>query len=246
MQELANAFAERIVVTPSQAFSSFAVGSVEPSSNVGPWLKNCLMWFVFDDVTARYVPIKKGGFDTVQKFQSNGTYTVPDDIYKLMIEGWGAGGGGTSNGGGGDGAGGGGGGWGMKIIDVTPGQSVEITVGSGGGPGTAGTATIIKLNGVTIMTANGGGIGSPNPGASGGVVTDADVFTNGGSGSGAHYSAGGLGGDSPRGGAGGVATDSLADVLNGKFPGGGGSGGTAGLMGGAGGTGGNGQVLIWS
>lgn len=58
MQDLGAAIAARLIISSNQSFSSFAVGSLEPTSNVGPWLKDCLEWFVFDDATARYVPIK--------------------------------------------------------------------------------------------------------------------------------------------------------------------------------------------
>ncbi len=60
MQELFDAMVQRLIVTPNQVFTSFAQGSVEPTSNVGPWLKDCETWFVWDDTTARYQPIAKG------------------------------------------------------------------------------------------------------------------------------------------------------------------------------------------
>lgn len=53
-QELANAIAQRMLVTFSQKFTSFAIGAVAPTSNVGPWLKNCTEWYVWNDTTGQY------------------------------------------------------------------------------------------------------------------------------------------------------------------------------------------------
>lgn len=60
MQELGDAIAARLIVTPSQSFNSFAIGSVAPTSNIGPWLRDCLTWYVYDDATASYVPMRFG------------------------------------------------------------------------------------------------------------------------------------------------------------------------------------------
>lgn len=57
MQELAAAIAQRLIITPSAAFTSFASGSTAPSSNVGPWLKDCETWYVWDDSIGAYVPM---------------------------------------------------------------------------------------------------------------------------------------------------------------------------------------------
>jgi len=52
--------------------------------------------------------------------------------------------------------------WGVKIIDVAVGDVVEFVIGAGAagqtvaGTGIAGTATLVKLNGTTIMTCNPG------------------------------------------------------------------------------------------
>lgn len=58
MQELFEAMVQRLIVTPNQAFTSFASGSVAPTSNVGPWLKDCETWFVWDDAIGAYVPMQ--------------------------------------------------------------------------------------------------------------------------------------------------------------------------------------------
>jgi len=52
--------------------------------------------------------------------------------------------------------------WGVKVIDVAVGDVVEFVIGAGAagqtvaGAGIAGTATLVKLNGTTIMTCNPG------------------------------------------------------------------------------------------
>ena len=55
IQDMFDAMIQRIIVTPNQQFSSFAASSLEPSSNVGPWLKDCDVWNVWDESTSRYV-----------------------------------------------------------------------------------------------------------------------------------------------------------------------------------------------
>lgn len=44
------------IVSPSGIFF-FVVSDTEPTSNVGPWLKNGTQWWVFDEATKRYVPL---------------------------------------------------------------------------------------------------------------------------------------------------------------------------------------------
>lgn len=228
MQELANAIAERLIVSPNQSFTSFAAGSVEPSSNVGPWLKDCLVWFVFDDNTARYVPIAKGGFNTEQFFSASSTFVVPDFISQIRVSAWGGGGGGgaagPSNGGGG-----GGGAFTRGVFTVIAGQSITITIGAGGtagSPGTDGGDTT-----VLTMTAGGGkggvnGGGSAAPGV-GGTASGGSMNFDGGPGCTAFAGNGGIGGNSPQGGSGGRVDFSLnrPAIINGSFPGGGGAGG---------------------
>ena len=84
----------------------------------------------------------------ISRFTSNGTFTVPSGITTIYVSGW-AGGGGGGAGGGGDssfyGGGGGGGSAGQSIFrapySVTPGASINITIGSAGLGGTGGTST---------------------------------------------------------------------------------------------------------
>lgn len=57
-QELAQAIADRLIIQADPFSSSFATGSVAPTSNVGPWLKDCETWYTWDDATGGYVPMQ--------------------------------------------------------------------------------------------------------------------------------------------------------------------------------------------
>lgn len=239
MQELLQAFGARLIVTPNQSFNGFAIGSIEPASNVGPWFKDCLELFVFDDATARYVPMQiPGGFRTMVYETVSGTFTVPDFIYQIRVTAWGAGGGGFYDGANFNG-GGGGGGRGVKIFAVTPGQMISFNVGIGGAtgnPATNGGATTFLT-----MSAGGGNAGILNYGVTGGIVTGADFGVTGGtSGQAPASGAPGHGGLSPGGGSGGEFATG-GSVVTGVVPGGGGSGGYTASTGG---NGANGAILI--
>lgn len=56
-QEFLDALIERLSAESSNSISFFASGSVAPTSNVGPWLKNDQEWYVWDNGTAAYVPL---------------------------------------------------------------------------------------------------------------------------------------------------------------------------------------------
>lgn len=53
-QALATAIAERLVITPSEPWSSFINGGAQPSSNVGPFLAAGLQWKVWSDALGSY------------------------------------------------------------------------------------------------------------------------------------------------------------------------------------------------
>lgn len=226
MQELANAFAARLIISPSTTFNTFAIGSTAPTSNVGPWLKDCLQWFVFDDATASYVPTLKGGFDTQEYHTASGTFTVPDFIYKLKVQLWGGGAGGSNASAGVARGGSGAGGYGLKIFDVTPGQMIAYTIGAGGVTGTPGTAGGTST--FLTMTANGGAAGATTIyGTVGGTATGGDMNVTGQSGAqgAAASGSGGAGGSASNGGGGGTFVDPANSAINsGKVPGGGGAG----------------------
>lgn len=247
LQDFFNAMVQRLIISPSTDFNTFVIGSTAPASNQGPWLKDCLEWFVFDDATASYIPITKGGFNTHQYIEANTTFTVPDFIYKLKIHAFGGGGGGSNNDGAGStGSGGGGGAYGLSIVDVVPGQSIPVVVGMGGAAGAAGTSTTI----LGRTAAGGAGAAANTTSGVGGTATGFDVNLTGQSGmanaTGATTTASCNGGDAAGwGGKGGTVT-ALAGAVStrvGLSPGGGGAGGTA-SVGSVGGAGANGAVLI--
>lgn len=225
MQELASAIVSRLIITPNQSFTSFAIGSTAPTTNVGPWLKDCLEWFVFDDSTGTYVPTTKEGFNNIAYYTASNTFVVPDFIYKLKVHAWGGGAGGNPEAGT-NGAGGGGGGYGLKVFNVMPAQVISFTVGAGGAAAAPGGPTMFLT-----MTAGGGTpgttTGATSFGGNGGTTTGADMpITGQGGGSPTSASfASGSGGDSPTGGPGGVYSPTAANA-NGQVPGGGGAGGT--------------------
>lgn len=55
-QQLATAIVERLSAVSANTISFFASGSVAPGSNVGPWLKNDQVWYVWSDGVAAYIP----------------------------------------------------------------------------------------------------------------------------------------------------------------------------------------------
>ena len=180
-------------------------------------------------------------------FTSSGTWTVPADVTQITVEAWGAGGAGggsTSNNAGG-GSGGGGGGYCINVFTVTPGQTINYTVGAGGtgsnGNGTSGGTTLILS-----LQANGGGGGVANMGTigSGGTASGGTTNITGGSGLKGKGNTGGNGGTGASGGAGGNGV-SNGKGESGRPPGGGGGGGEARRATPyAGGNGANGQIKI--
>lgn len=242
-QELAQAIADRLLIQSDPVYSSFAIGSTAPTSNVGPWLKDCQTWYVWDDALAIYRPITKEGFNKFVVFDVNGSFTVPDGIYSLLIEAWGGGGGGANEFSGSSESGGGGGGYGMVMKPVNPGDSVVFTVGVGGAGGAAGTNggdTVIL--GMTAAGGKGAVVIPSGKGGVGGLVTASDMGIQGGAGKLTISGGGGSGGDSPRGGQGGRVDSALGTQQNGILPGGGGAGGT--VSNNVGGNGANGRIII--
>jgi hypothetical protein len=55
-QQLATAIVARLSAVSANTISFFASGSVAPTSNVGPWLKNDQTWYVWSDTLATYIP----------------------------------------------------------------------------------------------------------------------------------------------------------------------------------------------
>ena len=108
---------------------------------------------------------------TIKEFKTAGStsFVVPANITKILAQLWGAGGGGgsttSSNPKGGDG---GVGAYSCKVLTVTAGSTLSITLGTGGSgnccnSGSAGGNSSIKILGSsTLLTAGGGGGGSFN------------------------------------------------------------------------------------
>jgi len=120
---------------------------------------------------------------SIQAFTSSGTFTVPSGVTKVRVTVTGGGGGGSTTPGSYAANGGGAGGTAIKVITgLTPGATVTVTVGSGGGASSAGGAS--KFG--TYCTGNGGAGGSNNAGngqgGNGGTATGGDINITGGDG----------------------------------------------------------------
>jgi hypothetical protein len=55
-EQMKNDLVARLYAESTESISFFASGSVAPSSNVGPWLKNGEEWYVWSSTLAMYVP----------------------------------------------------------------------------------------------------------------------------------------------------------------------------------------------
>ncbi len=204
-------------------------------------------------------------------FYSSGTFTVPDGVTSITVEVWGAGGGGATitskNTGGG---GGGGGAYASSILNVTPGDTYNFIVGSGGTNGTNGGTTSFNSNSVVAEGGKGAETNS-NIGAAGGsslnsvgnTIFDGGNGGNGGNGNNANSGAGGGGagsagnggdasgmttglGANENGGDGGVGVQATNYGQDGDSFGGGGSGAAKGNSNGnyTGGSGADGGIII--
>lgn len=155
-------------------------------------------------------------FNGLVAFQTagSGSWSVPAGVTRLYVEAWGAGGGGGFGATGGvHGGGGGSGGGAVKVWAVTPGGTVNYTVGGGGaggiGPsdanGAAGGNTTVTIGATTITGTGGqGGIGNGGTAGQGGDVSGSshDVAFAGSFGQGGVSGHGGIGGTNPRSGQG--------------------------------------------
>lgn len=188
-------------------------------------------------------------------FVTNGSLTVPPNVYTMWVSGCGAGGGGGSGGGGyggAVGAGGAGGGAGEPIVcipfTVTPGTLITVALGAAGAGGTnpnagqgvagfAGGATVIS--GGISLTLSGGGPGEGGQSTIGSNAAGAGAgggYPDGGMGSDTCWTTpiggdGGMGASSPFGGGGGngrggAGNGIIAYSASGYGAGGGGGGGT--------------------
>jgi hypothetical protein len=177
------------------------------------------------------------GVPSFQAFGSSGTFVVPTNVTKIMVELWGGGGGGGSGYSYYTGGGGGAGGYGWAVFNVTPGASYTVTTPADADGGVHGGTTSFG----SLMSATGGSPGAnatsggDGLGGAGGIATGGAVnFT---SGSGFAGWAGGQGGGAWRGGSGG---GSGGDGSNGP-----GLGGNGGMNGNPGMGAGSGIVIVY-
>jgi hypothetical protein len=180
-----------------------------------------------------------------QAYTSSGTFTftVPagcTSISAVVIGGGGGGGDDTNP----DEAGSGGGGGGLAYqasIAVTPGESLTVVVGAGGGSNTAGGQSRISRDGTNLVAANGGNPGqSPDNGNAGGTGGTVVVGTGGAGGAGgattgSNTQGSGGGGAGGYSGTGGTGQD--GDLSPASTAGAGGAGGGGGQNAGGGGVG---------
>jgi hypothetical protein len=171
----------------------------------------------------------------MQVFDSNGTFIVPTNVTKILVEVWGGGGGAGGNGGGG----GGGGGYGKQVFAVIPGTGYTVTVGVGGdgGDGSANGASGGASSFGALISATGGSFGysgdDTDNGGDGGVGGSSSALINIAGGSGVNRYIGSTdGGNAGNGGSGGrgwfywIGDRSNQSQFgeNGHIPGGGGGG----------------------
>jgi len=178
------------------------------------------------------LPSLRPGFGSgVQSFLANGTFSVPLGVYQLEVELWGGGSGSFASVSTTPSGGGSGGGYCRKRIQgVTPGQIINVTVGS---PGTAGSTSGVPAGpgGTTsfgqYMSATGGSLNylssptNPQYGATPpGTGINGDLNLTGSAGQAGVLNQGGLGGGAPMSGGQNSGTTGVA----GTTPGGGASG----------------------
>lgn len=185
-------------------------------------------------------------------FTSSGSFTVPSNVWTIIVEAWGGGGGGgagsssSATGGGGGGAGG----YAKVFYNVIPNATYSITVGLGGSAGVAG-----GTSGIAGLTLSTGGLGgstdvtpvTPGGGGGSGPTTSATTLgIKGGNGKYGTVDGGGDGGSAACGGPGGLGnlSGTATGGTAGNVPGGGGGGGDySGTTSGYAGA--NGEVIVY-
>lgn len=84
--ELQAAIISRCKIVSASGTSFFVISDIEPTSNVGPWLKNGTQWWVFSTATNRYVPLDISASETVWYFLGNSTPPGVDPPLWLKTE----------------------------------------------------------------------------------------------------------------------------------------------------------------
>lgn len=64
-QDLFDTMIRRMKIVSPTGTNFIFIGDTEPTSNVGPWLRDGTKWYVFDDDTKRYVPLDISDSETV-------------------------------------------------------------------------------------------------------------------------------------------------------------------------------------
>ena len=201
------------------------------------------------------LPSLTPGFGSgVQAFTASTSFTIPPGVTQVEVEVWGGGSGSFASTSSIASGGGSGGGYARRrLIGLTPGQAIPVTVGQGGSGGTtagaAATAGGSSSFGVYV-SATGGSVNataspaSPQNGAApGGTGVGGDVNLVGSSGQSSFMSAAGFGGGAPMGG----NQNSGSVGVPGIFPGGGAGGagtGATGTIAFNGAAGANGLVVV--
>ena len=182
-------------------------------------------------------------FKEIFNHPQSGTYTVPSNVTKIMVEIWGGGGGSAATGSSLADFGGGAGGYSRKIITTNPGDTFSFTVGDRGEGGSGSCAANGKNGGQSSFSGTDANNNSINMTANGGLRHSSGG--TGGTASGGDINMQGQSRDGTKGGAaafGGVG-GGVGDFTNGETPGGGAKGrGTGGCN--AGYNGGYGSVII--
>lgn len=180
---------------------------------------NDLVTFISDGTGWRILQSRNQFIANIYSLPGTYYFTVPNPVTTVYVCVFGAGGGGASGSlGSSSGNGGGGGGYSEGIITVTPGETLTVNVGAGGGADSPG-----ESSSVSDIIAYGGGAGSTNSIGNWGSVGSA------GNGEGGTLNrSGGVGGTSPSqisggGGGGGAAGKSGAGVSGSSYIGGNGS-----------------------
>lgn len=115
-------------------------------------------------------------------------WTVPPNVFRIRTRAVGGGGGASGSSSSQPGAGGGAGGYAEGFFDVTPGQTIQITVGSGGAGGAAagsgldGAPTSVGTQLTVLGGSHGGYTSGSTAGGAGGAAFGGDVQIPGGSG----------------------------------------------------------------
>ncbi len=160
-------------LTPRQELSSVATALVAKSVQGG-------------DVDAASLKVNGvavvPGFSTVRGLTSSGTVTLPAGVTRVYVKVWGGGGAGgttwqvpgTVTPGGGGGAGG----YAEDVLTVPAGAMLTVTVGAAGRSAgtcaaTSGGDSLVRVGGMTLVEARGGGAGGHAGGCCSGQVTAA-------------------------------------------------------------------------